>query len=311
MDFPALKSHVCGKLCGEGAVHTANKITVIMTEDTMYAACAGCFDTHAHLSYLDERGIEAVNTVSALFAAGFAGIIDIGTIAGDLAGRIEGFSRFEKTRFAAGVWPHKEAIVNIEEQMAALERDITGAPAGSVVAVGECGFDRRENPEAGGGERALLEAQLDLARRKRLPVIIHSREAPEETFETLKAHSGSVGVIHCFSYGIREAKTFLDIGFYISFAGNLTFKNAQNLRETIKTIPLDRLLLETDSPYLAPAPYRGKAAHPGMISGTYALAAELLKIDIENLKETVRHNAEKLFGRFDAPRMTRRLSANL
>jgi TatD DNase family protein len=270
----------------------------------MYTNCGGCFDTHAHLSYLDERGIDAVNVVSSLFDAGFAGIIDIGTIAGDLAGRLEGFSRFEKVRFAAGIWPHKEVIAHIEEQMAVLERDIARAPAGSVVAIGECGFDRRENPEASSGERELLEAQLDLARRKQLPIIIHSREAPEETLETLKAHSGGgTGIIHCFSYGVREAKAFLDIGFYVSFAGNLTFKNAQSIHEAIKTIPLDRLLLETDSPYLAPVPYRGKIAHPGMITGTYERAAEFLKIDIEKLKETVKHNAEKLFGRFDAPRV--------
>ncbi|MDR2097414.1 MAG: TatD family hydrolase [Spirochaetaceae bacterium] len=259
-------------------------------------AFSGLFDTHAHLSFLDERGIDGEKCVSTLFDSGFAGIIDIGTIAGDLAGRVKVFSRFDKVHFAAGIWPHKEAIARHEAEIALLERDIAAAPAGLVVAIGECGFDRRENPDSPPAERGILEAQLDLAQRKRLPVIIHSREAPAETVETLAAYPGTSGIIHCFSYTAREARIFLDMGFYISFAGNLTFKNAQNLREALQIVPLDRLLLETDSPYLAPAPYRGKAAHPGMIAETYRHAADLLKVDIEVLKENIRRNAALLFA---------------
>jgi TatD DNase family protein len=257
---------------------------------------AGLFDTHAHLSYLDDRGIDAQACVSALFDSGFAGIIDIGTMAGDLEARVRDFSRFDKVRFAAGIWPHKEAIARQNEEIALLERDIANAPPGSVAAIGECGFDRRENPVPSNAERGLLEAQLDLARRKKLPVIIHSREAAEETIDTLAAYPGVSGIIHCFSYTAREARVFLDMGFYISFAGNITFKNAENLREALQTVPLDRMLLETDSPYLAPTPYRGKAAHPGMIAKTYLRAAEILKLDIEILKETLRQNAALLFG---------------
>jgi TatD DNase family protein len=260
------------------------------------ASLAGLFDTHAHLSYLDGRGIDAQNCVSTLFDSGFAGIIDVGTMAGDLEARVRDFSHFDKVRFAAGIWPHKEIMARQEAEIALLERDIAAAPPGSVAAIGECGFDSRENPDSGGAERCLLEAQLDLARRKGLPVIIHSREAAEKTIDTLAAYPGIPGIIHCFSYTAREARTFLDMGFYISFAGNLTFKNAQNLREALQTVPLDRLLLETDSPYLAPAPYRGSIAHPGMIALTCLCAAEILKIDIEFLKETVRQNASRLFS---------------
>jgi TatD DNase family protein len=165
------------------------------------------------------------------------------------------------------------------------------------VAIGECGFDRRENPEPSVAEQDLLGAQLDLARHRQLPVIIHSREAAEETIDTLAAYPGINGVIHCFSYTAQETRVFLDMGFYISFAGNLTFKNAQNLRDALQSVPLNRLLLETDSPYLAPTPYRGKSAHPGMIIETYRCAAELLKIDIEILKENLKQNAARLFGK--------------
>jgi TatD DNase family protein len=256
----------------------------------------GLFDTHAHLSYLDGCGIDAQKCVSTLFESGFAGMIDIGTAADDLAGRLTAFSRFDKVRFAAGVWPHRELLAQKDAQLSLLERQIDAAPAGSVAAIGECGFDRRENPDAPRAERDFLEAQLDLAGRKRLPVIIHSREAAKETLETLAAYPGLCGIIHCFSYTGREARMFLDMGYHISFAGNLTFKNAGNLRDCLRIVPLDRLLLETDSPYLAPVPFRGKPAHPGMILQTCRCAAALLDMGVEDLADTVRRNATRLFA---------------
>ena len=269
------------------------------TDFEIDAACRGLFDTHAHLSFLDERGIDGKKCATALFEAGFAGIIDIGTVAGDLGSRIAGFSSFAedgKLRFAAGIWPWKTAIARAKEQIALLEREIDAAPKGFVAAIGECGFDRRENPEAPDAERALLEAQLDLAQRKRLPVIIHSREAPAETMETLASFPSVRGIIHCFSYTPAEAKSFVSMGYAISFAGNLTYKNAGNLRDALLSVPPDMLLLETDSPYLAPVPYRGKPAHPGMLLETYRCAASLLKMDIQELKELLKLNAETVFA---------------
>jgi TatD DNase family protein len=267
-----------------------------MTDFELTSDCGGLVDTHAHLSFLDDRGIDSVKYVPALFEAGFSWVLDIGTFAGDLAGRVKAFSRFEKARFAAGIWPHREVIGQVDEQIALLERQIDGAPAGSVVAIGECGFDRRENPDAPPAEREFLEAQLDLARRRRLPVIIHSREAQAETADTLAAYPDVRGVIHCFSYTAAEARVFLDMGYYISFAGNLTFKNARNLREALAVIPHDRLLLETDSPYLAPEPHRGKAAHPAMIAETYRRAASLLGMNVEDLKTIIKRTAALLFN---------------
>jgi TatD DNase family protein len=102
-----------------------------------------------------------------------------------------------------------------------------------------------------------MEMQLELARRLNLPVIIHSRDAPEETAEILGRYGGVRGVIHCFSYARAELKTFLDMGYFISFAGNLTYKNAAAIRDACVAVPGDRLLLETDCPYLAPVPFRG------------------------------------------------------
>ena len=141
-----------------------------------------------------------------------------------------------------------------------------------------------------------MELQLDLARRLKLPVIIHSRDAPGETAEILGSRPGVSGVIHCFSYGPAEARRFLDLGFFISFAGNLTYKNAAVIREACAMVPGDRLLLETDCPYLAPVPFRGKPAHPGMAAETYRLAAEIRAEDFETMSERIAVNVRNLFG---------------
>jgi TatD DNase family protein len=271
-------------------------------------------DTHAHLSMLDEfnarfsaqkegspafAGAEALT--QDLFDSGLGGIIDIGTQAEDLPGRIVAFSRFERVRFSAGLWPDPENIARRRELVPRLERHIAAAEPGLVVAVGECGLDHHQTMPAGteldkAGERELLEMLLDLAQRRNLPVIIHSRDAPEETAAALVGFPGLRGVIHCFSYGMAEARTFLDLGYHLSFAGNLTYKNAGNLREALCFTPQDRLLMETDSPFLAPVPHRGKPAHPGMVAENYALAAELRGISLESLTAGIRDNAVSLFA---------------
>jgi TatD DNase family protein len=261
----------------------------------------GLIDTHAHLSMMADRGIPVEERLEGLFKAGFGGIIDIGTRADDLKGRIEAYSRFEKVRFGAGIWPWEEAIAAREEQTAILEGQIRQAAGGMVAAVGECGLDRHWNKAEAliRGERELLEAQLDLAGRLGLPIIIHSREAPGETAETLSRYPGVRGVIHCFSYGTAEAKTFLDRGYYLSFAGTITYKNTASLREALLYVPDDRLVLETDSPFLAPVPHRGKPAEPGMVAEVYRLAGELRKADPGELRERIAQNVQALFGPWD------------
>jgi TatD DNase family protein len=267
-------------------------------------------DTHAHLSMLDEFNarfnarkegafIGAVALTQGLFDAGFGGIIDIGTRADDLPGRIAAFSRFERVRFTAGLWPDPENIARRRELVPLLERNIAAAAPGLVVAVGECGLDHHQELPAGeeldkAGERELLEMLLDLAERRNLPIIIHSRDAAEETAALLAGFPAVRGVIHCFSYSAAEARTFLDLGFHISFAGNLTYKNAGNLREALCSVPPDRLLLETDSPFLAPVPHRGKPSDPGMVSENYALAAKLRGQSLCALAAKISENVRQL-----------------
>jgi TatD DNase family protein len=249
---------------------------------------------------LDGRGIPSIPRVEELFANGFGGILDIGTLAEDLAGRIALYSRFDRVRFSAGLWPSPGAIAGRRELVPLLERQMAAAPPGLVAAVGECGLDHYER-EGGAaldraGEEELLEMMLDLAKRRGLPIIIHSRDAPQETAAVLARRPEVRGIIHCFSYGKEEARTFLDLGYYISFAGNLTFKNAQKLRDTLVFVPPDRLLLETDAPYLAPVPHRGKPADPGMVAETYTLAATLRGISPFSLGEQIASNGASILG---------------
>ncbi|MDR1957349.1 MAG: TatD family hydrolase [Treponema sp.] len=256
-------------------------------------------DTHAHLSMLPPGKRPPEERIAQLFAGGFGGIIDVGTQAEDLRCRLKTFARFDRIWFSAGIWPAPEAIAERERLIPLLEQQITAAPPDRLIAVGECGLDRHHNrQEAAGvvaGERELLELHLDMAKRHSLPIIIHSREAAQETAELLSRYPEVRGVIHCFSYGIPEARRFLDLGYYLSFAGSLTYKNAGNLREALPFVPLERLLLETDAPYLAPQPFRGKPSEPGMVAETYRRAAALRGIPLEALQAAVARNGHALF----------------
>ena len=251
----------------------------------------GFIDTHAHLSIIKQNWKDILTNPE------FGGIIDIGTDANDLKPRIDALSNFEKVAFSAGIWASAEAIAKRKDNIIILEKNIEKAPKNRLVAIGECGIDRHHNRSNADlkGERELFELQLDLAKRLKLPIIVHSREAFQETLEIISNYPEIQGVIHCFSYGQSEARAFLNLGYYISFAGVLTYKNAEALRTACAFTPLDRILLETDSPYLAPVPFRGKPAQPSMVVETYKRACELLKINLEDLKNRIAENTSCLF----------------
>jgi TatD DNase family protein len=250
-------------------------------------------DTHAHLGRLENPHI----LLKGLFDAGFGKILDIGTDCDDLAGRIAAFGQYPAVRFAAGIWPSPQAVADRARMMTALEAQIRAAPPGFVAAVGECGLDHHQEQPDRAGERDLFEAHIDLARALGLPLIVHTRDAPSETRDILRAHPDVRGVIHCYSYGVDEARCFLDMGYAISFAGNLTYKKTDNLRETVRFVPADRLLLETDSPFLSPRARRGTPCNPGFIAETYALTAELRGTDVGTLTEQIAANADVLLFR--------------
>lgn len=167
-----------------------------------------------------------------------------------------------------------------------------------LVAVGELGFDFHwKGPETADAQRALFEAQAAQARARGLPVIVHTREADDLTLSALRAAAlPRAGVIHSFTGGLALARACLDLGYFISFSGILTFRNAGALREVARHVPADRLLVETDSPYLAPVPHRGARNRPALVAATAACLAGLRGLRPEALAEQTTANAARLFG---------------
>jgi TatD DNase family protein len=239
-------------------------------------------------------------------------LLDPGTEPGDLPGRIallEPASRAGFLRLAAGVWPSAENLADPSASLATLEAAI-GAAARSglrIAAIGEGGLDYHYEEGIRGGlvaaQAALFQGQLELAARLSLPMIVHSREAAADTLSLIAAarpdeasRTQAPVLIHCFGYGPDEARAFLALGCWISFAGNLTYKGSEGLRAALALVPDDRLLLETDAPYMNPAPRRGRPSSPEDIGRSYAAAAELRGASVEALAELVSRNARSFFG---------------
>jgi len=191
----------------------------------------------------------------------------------------------------AGVAPHH--VLETDEQHLEAVRALLDED--EVVAVGEIGLDYHyDMPRA--AQRALFTRQLEWAVERDMPVIIHSREAEDDVLADLREHDCRRGVIHCFTEGPAMAEGAVDLGFYVSFAGIITFKNAQDLRDIAARVPLDRILVETDSPYLAPVPHRGKRNEPGYVVEVARTIAELHGVSIEEVERVTTQNVRTLFG---------------
>ncbi len=166
-----------------------------------------------------------------------------------------------------------------------------------VVAIGEIGLDYYYDNSPREIQKARFIEQIELAKKLDLPIIVHSRDADQDSYEILKAQQdGNLkGVMHCYSGDQDLAKKYIDLGFYISIAGPVTFKNGEKTRQALKAIPLDRLMIETDSPYLAPEPKRGKRNEPSNVRYVAARIAEELGLSTEDLAKASRENTKKLF----------------
>lgn len=287
-------------------------------------------DTHFHFRMTAQENpecgaglLESYASSKPLFA------LDIGTRCDDLLPRI-GFAKKSLSLmspdkrataerflfFSAGIWPDVEEIKKREECIRTLENQIDGVMRDenlkdTLVAIGECGLDHHwnpSNPDARNesdfsstvyeGERELFLMQLDMAKKKDLPVVVHSRDAFDGTVFCLDESGWNRGVIHCYSYGIDEAKQFLDRGWYIAFGGATTYtkKNRmEDMKKLLNYVPLDRMLLETDSPYLAPVPVRGKPNTPLNIHYSYEFIASNLGVEVDKLCASVDENIGRLF----------------
>jgi TatD DNase family protein len=249
-------------------------------------------DTHTHLDdarYNDDR--EAV--IARAREAGLEAFITIGC---DLATSRSAVALADHYAFvyaSVGVHPHE--VKHIQEDWYDEFRYL--AKSDKIVAYGEIGLDYHYNHSSPKEQRERFHEQIQLARDLKLPVIIHTREAQEDTITILKEEKASEigGVFHCFSGDARLAKDALDLGFYLSFSGILTFPNAAMLRDIAQNTPLDRVLIETDCPYLTPVPYRGKRNEPAYVSQVAQQLASIHSLPLKDVAEQTSTNAKRLF----------------
>ena len=251
------------------------------------------FDSHAHY---DDPAFDSDRDIllEQIFSEDICNVINVGcNIEGSR--RSVALSRKYPQIFAAvGVHPQEilkepENFIDAIESLCKKEKKI--------VAIGEIGLDYHyDDAPPADLQKEAFEMQLTLAKNLDLPVIIHSRDATRDTLVLLKKHK-PVGVVHCFSGSLETANEILNLGMYIGLGGTVTFKNAKNQPAVAQSIPIDRLLLETDAPYMAPVPFRGKRCDSSLIKYTAAKICELRNIPLEELLHNTKINAERLFLR--------------
>lgn len=250
------------------------------------------FDTHAH--YDDEAFDEDRDSLLAGFQeAGIGAVTNIGASLESSRTTLALVKRYPWMYGAVGVHPSESAKLD-EEGMEWLAQ-ATGEER--IVAVGEIGLDYYWEEPDHEIQKHWFVRQLDLARERKLPVVIHSRDAAKDTLDIMKAAKAHEigGVIHCFSYGKEMAREYLDMGFYLGIGGVVTFKNSRKLKEVVEYMPLERLVLETDSPYLAPVPNRGKRNSSLNLPYVLDMVAQLKGISAQEAEKAAWDNARRLY----------------
>ena len=248
------------------------------------------YDTHAHLDFPDFRE-EADAVVQRAAEAGISRIVTIGTERESSRRAIDLAKRFDGV-FAAVGWHPNDCLASPDDVSDELEH-LAKAP--KVVAIGEIGIDHYRLPSTRGGSAgddeafkarqvSLFRQQLEVAAKLGLNVVVHQRAAFEACLEVFEPFADRVrGVFHCFVNDPEEAKRVIELGSLVSFTGICTYKNAAEVRETLASVPLDKLMLETDAPFLAPVPYRGKRCEPAYVREISQAAAEMLGVGLEEL----------------------------
>ena len=252
-------------------------------------------DAHCHLtgSYLAE-GQDTAGLLARAREAGVSGFIAVGTDLEDSRAVLDLAKATPQVRASLGVHPHeaKGWGAAVDAALDAMLED----PAARFV--GETGLDFHYDHSPREVQAEAFRAQIRLAKKHRKPLMIHTRSAPQETLRILREEGaeGCGGMIHCFSEDKAFAEGALDLGFYLSFSGIVTFKTAEAIREVVKWAPEDRILVETDAPFLAPVPMRGKANEPGFVRFTAERVAELRGLPPARLAEVTTRNLEALCG---------------
>lgn len=262
------------------------------------------FDSHAHLDF-EPLSKEKEAVVERAYKAGVEKILNVGASLRGSEASVKIANDFPNIYASVGIHPHEAEVTDDVE--GAVERLRNLAANEKVVAIGEIGLDffvpegedRRVNKTK---QKELFEAQLKLAAELKKPVIIHTRDAEEQTFSILKSNVQNLnscpGVVHCYTGGPDFVKKLLDLNFYIGFTGFVTFDQTKfdHIREAVKLVPIEKLLVETDAPFLAPEPFRGKTNEPAYVTLVAKKVAELKGILLEEVAEKTSRNAKKLFS---------------
>ena len=249
------------------------------------------FDTHAH--YTDKKFEDPVSLLNQLFETDVCGVMCCGWDVNSSKDSLNLASQFPDMYCSAGI--HPENCIDIEDMNAALDEVAKLCSENKVKALGEIGLDYYwDIPKK--KQQDYFDAQLGLAEQLDIPVIIHDRDAHGDVFDMIRSHKNVRGVMHGYSGSAESARQYANMGFYVSFPGTITFKNAAKLPEVVSFVPLDRIVVETDCPYLTPVPYRGQMNHSGYIKYTAGKVAELLKIDYNEFCSIEVTNAKKLFN---------------
>ena len=250
-------------------------------------------DTHAHLD-MSPLGQQVHEVVSRANSAGVGGIVTIGIDAATSRRAVEIAEAHETVWAAVGIHPHDAA----KAEAADLEAVEALASRAKVVAIGEIGLDFAKEYSPRDRQRELFRRQLEMAQRLGLPVVVHARSALEESLATVQEMGLAPGtvVFHCFSGGIEMAREVVDAGYLVSVTGIVTFPKAEELRASLEAVPMDRIMLETDCPFLSPVPYRGKTNEPARLVHVAEALASLKGMELDEVARWTTANAECFFG---------------
>lgn len=261
--------------------------------DQVRPSRAWLVDTHAHLDF-PELATDLEGVFARCRAAQVAVIVTIGIDADTSRTAVELSSRYPHVYATVGLHPHGARRLSDD----ALHHFADLAAQPKVVAIGEMGLDYYRDRQPRERQRACLEQQLELAVQCQKPGVFHIREAHEDFLRIVRPYAGRLrpSVLHCFSGDWKIAVRCLDLGFYLSIPGTVTYKNAREQQRVVRLAPLDRLLVETDAPYLTPVPFRGKPNEPAYVRYTAEKIAELRRCSFEEVAEATSGNAQKVFG---------------
>lgn len=256
-------------------------------------------DSHCHLDRLNldayDGNLDAA--VEAALARDISQLLCVGISIENVDRVVEIAQCYPQVVASVGVHP-----LDVDKGLASVEQLVNWAKQPKVVAIGESGLDYYYSEESKAQQQASFAVHLEAGGESELPVIVHTRDAREDTLAMIREHGSEAhrGVLHCFTEDWDMARRALDLGYFISISGIVTFRNADALRDVVRQIPLDRLLVETDSPYLAPVPYRGKPNEPKYVREVAEYIAELKQVSFEELAKLTSANFYELFPRAQA-----------